>query len=273
MIRSNALMLTASAIRFTMEDPLRRALHGADLTLIRKTTNLPALHPPCRFGAGCEAAERRPLLFRSMNKTCVYIDGFNLYYGSLRKTPHRWLDLEQLCRLMLPPNEVQRINYYTARVGARLGDPEQPIRQQAYLRALGTLPTVRVHFGHYLSHPVWMPLHRPAPGGPRYARVIKTEEKGSDVNLATHLVRDAYENAFDCAVLITNDSDLREPVDLVRNRLGKLVGVLNPQKYPAVVLTKVATFIKTIRPGVLQASQFPDEITDARGTFAKPASW
>lgn len=208
-----------------------------------------------------------------MIKTYVYVDGFNLYYGSLRQSPYRWLDLEQLCRLLLPPNDVQRINYYTARVGARVGDPDQPIRQMAYLRALGTLPTVRVHYGHYLSHAVWMPLERPAPGGPRYARVIKTEEKGSDVNLATHLVSDAYENAFDCAVLITNDSDLREPVSLVRNRLGKQVGILNPQKHPAVALTKVATFIKTIRSGVLRVSQLPDVLRDSRGDFSKPAGW
>lgn len=56
-----------------------------------------------------------------MTQTFVYVDGFNLYYGSLRKTPYRWLDLQRLCRLLLPPNDVQRINYYTARVGARLG--------------------------------------------------------------------------------------------------------------------------------------------------------
>lgn len=208
-----------------------------------------------------------------MKKTCVYIDGFNLYYGALKNTPYRWLDIAQLCRLMLPTNDVQRINYYTARVGARIGDPDQPIRQQTYLRALGTLPQVHVHLGHYLSHGVWMPLETQPQSGPKFVRVIKTEEKGSDVNLATHLVRDAYENAFDVAVLITNDSDLREPVDLVRNRLGKKVGVLNPQKHPAVALTKVATFFKTIRSGVLQASQFPPQLTDARGTFDKPAGW
>ncbi len=163
--------------------------------------------------------------------------------------------------------------YYTARVGARIGDPDQPIRQQTYLRALGTLPQVQVHFGHYLSHSVWMPLEKPLPSASKFVRVIKTEEKGSDVNLATHLVRDAYENAFDVAVLITNDSDLTEPVDLVRNRLGKTVGIFNPQKHPAVALTKVATFVKTIRAGVLQASQFPGQLTDARGTFVKPTGW
>jgi len=167
----------------------------------------------------------------------------------------------------------RRINYYTARVGARLGDPDQPARQQAYLRALGTLPMVRVHFGHYLSHAVSMPLETPIPGQPRFVRVIKTEEKGSDVNIATHLVSDAYENKFDCAVVITNDSDLREPVALVRHHLQKKVGVLNPHRHPAAALAKVATFMKPIRSGVLRESQFPDVLTDTRGRFAKPAGW
>lgn len=208
-----------------------------------------------------------------MQTTRVYVDGFNLYYGSLKGTPYRWLDIRRLCELMLPSNDVTQINYYTAQVGARVGDPDQPIRQRIYLRALQTLPDVHIHFGHYLSHNVWMPLASPSPAGSKFAEVIKTEEKGSDVNLATHLLRDAYENAFDVAVLITNDSDLCEPVNLVRNRLGKTVGVLNPQKHPAAALVKVATFFKTIRSGVLQASQLPDELTDARGTFAKPAGW
>jgi len=208
-----------------------------------------------------------------MHKTYVYIDGFNLYYGALKGTPYRWLDVAALCRFMLPKSDVQRINYYSAKVGARSGDPDQPIRQLAYLRALGTLPTVHVHFGHYLSHPVWMPLVTPSPNGSRFARVIKTEEKGSDVNMATHLVSDAYEGNFESAVLITNDSDLREPVDLVRRRLGKAVGILNPRKRPAVALVNVATFVKTIREGVLRASQFPDELRDSRGVFSKPAVW
>lgn len=208
-----------------------------------------------------------------MKRTYVYVDGFNFYYGALRRTPFRWLNLDRFCALMLPKNDVLRINYYTAKIGARPDDSEQPLRQQAYLRALATLPTVRAHFGHYLSHPVWMPLESPRPGEPRFARVIKTEEKGSDVNLATHLVSDAYEDRFDCAVLVTNDSDLREPVNLVRHRLGKTVGILNPQRHPALALTKVATFMKTIRAGALGASQFPSVLRDARGTFSKPKSW
>lgn len=206
-------------------------------------------------------------------KTFVYVDGFNLYYGSLKRSPFRWLDLERLCQLMLPSHDITRINYYTARVGARPSDPTQPMRQQAYLRALGTLPTVRIHFGHYLSHEVAMPLARPLPGGPRFAKVVKTEEKGSDVNLATHLVSDAYEARFDCAVLVTNDSDLREPVSLLTRRLHKRVGILNPHRHPAFTLVRAATFFKTIRKGALRASQFQDLLRDTAGEIRKPAQW
>src|SRR5215831_3668847 len=51
---------------------------------------------------------------------------------------------------------------------------------------------------------------------PHLVKVEKAEEKGSDVNLATHLVRDAFLNEFDVAVVITNDTDLIEPIKVVR---------------------------------------------------------
>ena len=207
-------------------------------------------------------------------RTIVYVDAFNLYYGCLKGTPYRWLNLAELAnRLLAAHNDIVRIKYYTARVSARPHDPDQPTRQQLYLRALRTLPNVEIHYGHYLSHEVMMPAAAPLPGGQRYVRVIKTEEKGSDVNLATHLVADAYENAFDAAALITNDSDLLEPVRLVRKRLKKTVGILNPQEHPSFVLNKAASFFKQIRPAALAASQFPDEIEDPIGKFRKPPSW
>jgi hypothetical protein len=93
------------------------------------------------------------------------------------------------------------------------------------------------------------------------------------VNLATHLIADAYEDAFDVAALITNDSDLLEPVRLVRSRLKKTVGILNPQRHPAFVLKQAASFFKQMRPAALKASQLPDELQDAVGRFRKPAAW
>jgi hypothetical protein len=82
--------------------------------------------------------------------TIVYIDGFNLFYGSLRKTPYRWLNLSALCSRLLPANKITKIKYFTAAVSARPDDPGQPTRQQAYLRALATLPEIEIHFWSFL---------------------------------------------------------------------------------------------------------------------------
>jgi uncharacterized LabA/DUF88 family protein len=163
--------------------------------------------------------------------------------------------------------------YFTALVSARPGDPGQTVRQQLFLRAIGTLPILSVHLGHFLSHEVMMPVAAPAGQQPQYVRVIKTEEKGSDVNLATHLLHDAHMGRFDVAVVVSNDSDLLEPIKIVREQLGKQVGVLNPHKNPSRALLPHIDFIKPIRTGVLQASQFPDVLTDRHGTFTKPSGW
>jgi hypothetical protein len=203
-------------------------------------------------------------------KTIVYVDGFNLYYGALRGTPCKWLNLQRLCDLLLPQNEIIAIKYFTAKVSARPHDPHQPTRQQTYLRALQTLPNVETIFGHFLTHEISMPL---AKNPTKSVRVIKTEEKGSDVNIAAHLVNDGHKQLFDVAVLITNDSDLLEPLKIVRYELDLPVGVLNPQKKASRVLAKHASFIKKIRRGVLQASQFSSTLQDAKGTFRKPSSW
>jgi uncharacterized LabA/DUF88 family protein len=205
--------------------------------------------------------------------TNVYIDGFNLYYGALKQTPYRWLDIEQMCGLLLAGNTIQSVKYFTALVSARPSDPGQPVRQQAYLRALRTLPKVSIHLGHFLTHEIMMPMVVP-PGQPQqYVRVIKTEEKGSDVNLATHLLHDAHMNRFDIAVVVSNDSDLLEPIKIIRRDLGKRVGILNPQRHPSRAILPHIDFIKQIRKGVLQASQLPSSLTDTKGTFHKPAAW
>jgi hypothetical protein len=174
--------------------------------------------------------------------TNIYIDGFNLYYGALRNTPYRWLNPETLCQLLLPKNTLGKIKYFTALVSARPSDPDQPVRQQLYLRALATLhPLVSIHLGHFLTHAVKMPL-AVTPGQPQtYVKVIKTEEKGSDVNLATHLLHDAHLGRFDIAVVISNDSDLLEPIKIVRNELHKQVGILNPHPTQAARCYHIST--------------------------------
>jgi len=205
--------------------------------------------------------------------TVVYIDGFNLYYGAVKNTPYKWLNVQTMCQLLLPNHHIVKVKYYTARVSARPNDPGQPIRQQTFLRALTTIPDLEIVYGQFLQSTIQMPLANPQPGGPRFATVIKTEEKGSDVNIATHMVHDAHRGLYETAVIVSNDSDLVEPVKIVRYDLHKEVGMLNPHKRPSYDLRQHVTFMKTIREGVLRQSQFPNQLTDANGVFHKPPSW
>ena len=206
-----------------------------------------------------------------MPRTNVYIDGFNLYYGAVKGTPYRWLNLAALCRQMLPNDAIQSIKYFTAIVSARPHDPQQPMRQQVYLRALRTLPEVSLIYGHFLTHSVPMMLTGSNP--PQRVWVDKTEEKGSDVNLATHLLHDGFKGLFDTAVLITNNSDLMEPVKIIRRELNLPVGILNPHQRHSCTLKPQATFMKRIRQSDVAACQFPQTMVDAHGYFHKPPSW
>ena len=211
----------------------------------------------------------------SLMKTNVYVDGFNLYYGCVKGTPYRWLDLAQLCRILLPSDRIYRIRYFTALVQPRPDDPQQPERQQTYLRALRTIPNLSIHYGHFLSHVVRLPLAQPPAEGPHTVEVVRTEEKGSDVNLATALLVDGFTHDFDAAVVVSNDSDLLEPIRVVREQLGRPVGILNPhpRKRRSRALFQVAIFWRQVGRRALQASQFPNIITDAHGTITKPRGW
>lgn len=207
-------------------------------------------------------------------KTIIYVDGFNLYYGAVRGTPYKWLDIHKLSQYLLPKNKIVMIKYFTALVRARSGDPDQPNRQQIYLRALRTIPDLEIIYGHFLEHEIMMPLARPPAKGSKFVRVIKTEEKGSDVNIAAHMVNDGHNHAYDLAVIISNDSDLVEPVKIVRQELKLPVGILNPiPAHPSFELRKNATFYKPIRKGVLAASQFHPRLKDDVGEFYKPPKW
>lgn len=206
-------------------------------------------------------------------KTNFYIDAFNLYYGCLKNTAFKWLNLEQFCRLHFPADQVNHIRYCTARVKARPSDPGQPVRQQAYLRALGTLPCVTVLEGHYLEKPVWMATAAPPH---TTVQVLKSEEKGSDVNLATALLVDAYEGQFEQAVVVSNDSDLVYPIEVVQQRLGLPVVVLfpcRPGRKVSYHLSKVATASPIVNASHLAAAQFANPLADAAGTINKPATW
>ncbi len=203
-------------------------------------------------------------------RAIVYVDGFNLYYGSLKGTPYRWLDLAKLADLMLPEQDVLEVKYFTAIVDSPTGS----VRQRVYIGALEAGQRVSTYQGHFLSHVKRKPRGRLCSQcGESHVEVVVTEEKGSDVNLATHLVYDACTDAFDVGVVISNDSDLVTPIRFAREKCGKTVGVINPQKHPARALLEVTDFYKKLRHGVLGASQLPRVIEHEGRRFEKPDTW
>ena len=233
--------------------------------------------------------------------------------------------MQKLCSSLLrDDNQINTIKYFTAQVSARPEDPQQPMRQQTYFRALKTIPGLEIICGQFKTRKTKMPLvneqtdnsHRPnnnilvcrthndgteppekirqhlyysasdlrhadvdAIFAPfpndkiQTAYVLRTDEKGSDVNLATHLLYDAFKGEFDVAVVVSNDSDLCEAIRLTIS-LGKNVGVFIPQQRSASRdLLSVATFSKPIRAGALNASSFPPVMRDSIGEFHKPDGW
>lgn len=222
----------------------------------------------------------------------IYIDGFNFYYLRLkRQRAFRWLDLSALATMLAPgaTGEI-RVNYDTARVSSKI-DAKAPVRQQAYLSALKTVPNVHIHYGNFLISEKMALLSRPpeaVPAGyewnlpaPHLVKITKAEEKGSDVNLASHLVRDALLDRFDQALVVSNDTDLIEPIRIVTEEVGKPVGIVAPCRQripgspiPSPSLQKVSTFIVQIDDHQLAAAQFPARLIQADGSIVeKPMTW
>jgi uncharacterized LabA/DUF88 family protein len=209
-------------------------------------------------------------------RTIAYIDGFNLYNRALKTKPRcKWLNLRCLIENILgPQNRLTEVKYYTAWVSGRT-DPGQPIRQQAYIDAIKTLPGVSVYFGKFLDKEIWRPLVN-APCSCKPCRMVKvhdTEEKGSDVNLASHLVWDGFQNRYDVAVVVSKDTDLVEPIRIIRNS-GKTVGIICPDGSLPPALNTVANFTRHIQVAHLANSQLANPVVGYGGkAIHRPPEW
>ena len=202
-------------------------------------------------------------------KTYIYIDGFNFYYLALRNTKFKWLDFKALFDGLLPKNNIIKIKYFTANVSATY-DKQQPIRQEAYFRALRkTTPEIEIIKGYFQTHKVKMPL---ASDPTKRIEVLKTEEKCTDVNLAVHLINDGWKKEYECAVIVSNDGDMAEAMRIVNEELMLPIGLAVPGKTTiSNSLLKYATFIKRIRKRILTTSQLPDKIPNTN--IFKPKEW
>ncbi|MGL6094810.1 MAG: NYN domain-containing protein [Fimbriiglobus sp.] len=196
-----------------------------------------------------------------------YIDGFNLYFGLKDSGLERylWLDVFRLALQLLEPGQkLVRVNYFTSRISS---PPEKRKRQSDYLEAIRTVSPVIIVEGQYLDKRMSC-----RSCGREW---IDHEEKMTDVNIATELLADAFEDGFDTALVISADSDLVPPIRWIRTKFPqKRVVAVFPPSRRSLHLQNSATAFFPIGRAKLAASQLPDEIAKADGyVLRRPISW
>jgi len=229
--------------------------------------------------------------------TAVYVDGYNLYYGRIRGTAFKWLDVvglfDRLLRDQDPHTRVERVRYFTAHALARFASHgnDSVNAQQDYHRALCQLhaPRLEMTFGAHSMDRNGTLLPRFAPGVPYdrndRVRVWKLEEKQTDVNLALAMYRDACSGAFRHMVVCTNDSDVAPVLEAIRCDFPAIVlGVVAPVRPPSAqasahrrvsrALSDHATWTRHyLLDDELLASQLPTKVSTGKKPIRRPAHW
>ncbi len=240
----------------------------------------------------------------------MYVDGYNLYYGGRHCCGRgaggwKWIDVRGLVTDAINSQgswsnvTVDRIVYCTARVDA-VTNPSAHADQDVYLKALRATSSVDwIEYGNYvartktgllatddpqtkkpvIAHSAWPIMVKDAaaadvPNARFMVRYLHLEEKGSDVNVASHLLLDVLSQAVDAVVVVSNDSDLAFPIRAARDRVP--VGLINPRgTYFAGDLTGKKTdgvgghWWWKLKAATYRRHQLPDPA----GGFTRPAGW
>ena len=230
----------------------------------------------------------------------VYIDGLN-FYSAVRSRPDtKWIDLRALADRLVPRGDsVSKVKYFTSQISEKASeDSDAPRRQRVFIRAVRATG-VEVLEGKFKvpdgwraisSKGNWEDRFRPSlpvevlnengnhfsthDSRPWKARVELPEEKFTDVAIASHLLRDFYRGACSCAIVVSNDSDLRPAIELAVED-GHHVGVFSPMGTVSRDLARVASWAKPIRVELLAQCQMPDEIQvpGSNRTLNRPEAW
>ena len=214
-------------------------------------------------------------------RTIVYIDGSNLYYGLLRDSTDKWLDLMLFVKSLLrDDHEIAMIKYFASRVIDKSSDHHRSARQDKYFDALRNRSCIEVIEGYYREKKERMEasdqvcrecLQSPRPG---YVRGFRTTEKLTDVNIATEMLKDAYEQRAEAYVLISGDSDLSRAVRIVRYSVKKPILVFNPQRGICNELRKYSTLYRNLEIGSTAGCRLPDSFATADGRMIHcPEAW
>jgi len=202
-----------------------------------------------------------------IERVIAYVDGFNLYFGLKEAGWKRyyWVDVKKLVTRLLKENQQLIVTkYFTARIS---GPPDKQKRQSIFLEALSTLTDFNIYYGHYLSSTIT--CNRCGRNWHDF------EEKMTDVNIATEMLTDSFEDKFDTAILISADSDLVPPIRTIKRIYPqKKIVVFFPPKRFSTHIKNFADIQLSIGRGSLVKSQFPDRIRKSDGMILeKPLEW
>ncbi len=215
-----------------------------------------------------------------MKRVVAYVDGYNLYYGLLKGTSCKWLDLVAFVGSFLRNDqELVAVKYFTAPIKTFPHDFAAVDRQKVYLQALSSFKLIEIVQGFYAKNKTLAPALDAkcracdvvANG---YVPVMKLEEKRSDVNLAVAAVTDAATDAADSFFFFTGDSDQVRTIEAIRNRFGKRVCVFNPHESFSVNLKTAASYYQNIRRDLPCQCQLADVVTLPNGrAVRRPDAW
>ena len=176
-----------------------------------------------------------------MSGSCLYIDGLSLYYGSVRGTPFLWLDLEMFAQAFGIDPAIMRIHYFATPDP----DPTRRERQQEYLRAVRTLPRVKVH---------------------------EVQGTHAVAEMSQRILEDDRAGKYSLLVVLANDGRFAQCIDALQTRCCVLLA--NKRKLTDPALPHLGTFRKRISRSSLETSLFPDTLVDADGNeIRKPTNW
>ena len=235
-------------------------------------------------------------------RTRIYIDGYNFYYGCLRGTPYKWLDLLPLFENHILPSALVKdddgqirqsallpspsIKFFTAKIIESVAKAVDSVSSQArYHTALRKLHDGRIELieGYYAVNKMMVKIvdsNNPdlPPGECQPVQAWKVEEKQTDVNLALHAYHDAITGQIDHAVIVTNDTDIGPALQMIRDHTSVRIGVVVPTDehepiYPNAELAGLAHWVRAhITDAELLACQLPRVIPGRKPTI-KPESW
>ena len=222
-------------------------------------------------------------------QTIAYIDGYNLFYGCLKGTPYKWLDVVKLCQRLLKEHNSEatliQVKYFTAIVKGSLSKRKElsPQSQQKYHRALKALypePFLEIIESSYsLERSFFHPYEKPIPLDTKVA-VWRPEEKQTDVKIALHIYRDVAQSSCNSIMLFSNDSDLAPALEFSRQSHPSIeLGVIFPRKEdnerpPNASLAEHADWSRlVIRDEELHSSLMNDMVPTSKKPAIKPEHW